>query len=116
MSPTAPTFVTLNNQLTKAHRRIRELEARETELVAHNRILCAAIEGLTEEHPRRAADVTSSLDNGGDGRLNSSDPLKHSRQRPGRTPQTPKPAVNPALAAASATGANRAKTRRFPYV
>jgi predicted transcriptional regulator len=69
MSPTAPTFVTLNNQLTKAHRRIRELEARETELVAHNRILCAAIEGLTEEHPRRAADVTSSLDNGGARRL-----------------------------------------------
>jgi hypothetical protein len=62
MSPTAPTFVTLNNQLAKAHRRIRELEARETELVAHNRILCAAIEGLTEDHPCRAADVTSSLD------------------------------------------------------
>ena len=34
MSPTAPTFVVLNDQLTKAHRRIRELEARETELLA----------------------------------------------------------------------------------
>ena len=31
MSPTAPTFVTLNDQLNKAHRRIRELQARETE-------------------------------------------------------------------------------------
>jgi cell division protein FtsB len=44
VSPTAPTFVTLNNQLNKAHHRIRQLEARETELVAHNRTLCALIE------------------------------------------------------------------------
>ena len=28
MSPTAPTIVTLNDQLNKAHRRIRELQAR----------------------------------------------------------------------------------------
>lgn len=34
MSPAAPTFGTLNNQLNKAHQRIRELEAREAELLA----------------------------------------------------------------------------------
>lgn len=51
MSPTAPTYVTLNNQLTQAHSRIRELEARETELVAHNRTLCAVMDELSnEEH------------------------------------------------------------------
>jgi hypothetical protein len=49
MSPTAPNFGTLNDQLNKAHRRIRELEARETELVAHNRALCAAIEKLAHK-------------------------------------------------------------------
>lgn len=84
MSPTAPTFVTLNSQLNRAHRRIRELEARETELVAHNTTLCAVIEELTEEHPRTTADVA--------------------------------PASNTASAGGSATGANRGKTRRFPYV
>jgi hypothetical protein len=47
MSPTAPTFVTLNDQLHRAHRRIRELEARETELFADNRTLRAAITELT---------------------------------------------------------------------
>lgn len=34
MSPTAPTLITLSNQLKKAHRRIRELQAREAELRA----------------------------------------------------------------------------------
>ena len=57
MSPTAPTFITLNDQLTKAHRRIRELEARETELLAHNRTLCAVITEITHDrspaHHRR---------------------------------------------------------------
>ena len=53
MSPTAPTFATLNDQLTKAHRRIRELEARETELLADNRTLRAAITELT--HARSPA-------------------------------------------------------------
>ena len=36
-------FVTLNDQLNKAHRRIRELQARETELLAQNRTLRAVI-------------------------------------------------------------------------
>jgi hypothetical protein len=43
MSPTSPTFFALNNQLNKAHHRIRELEARETEILAQVRILNAAI-------------------------------------------------------------------------
>lgn len=46
MSPTAPTIVTLNDQLNKAHRRIRELQARETELLNQNRTLCAVIAEL----------------------------------------------------------------------
>jgi hypothetical protein len=37
MSPTAPTFVTLNDRLNKAHRRIRELEAREIDIRRPNR-------------------------------------------------------------------------------
>jgi hypothetical protein len=116
MSPTAPTLVTLNNQLNKAHRRIRELEARETELVAHNTTLCAVIEELTEGHPR-AADVTASADDGGDGRPNTGDPFKHPRQRlGGPTPQSPTPVVNPTPAGASTAGADRVKTMRFPFV
>ena len=46
MSPTAPTLVTLNDQLNKAHQRIRELQAREAELLAQNRTLCAIITEL----------------------------------------------------------------------
>ena len=58
MSPTAPTFVTLNDQLNKAHNRIRELQARETELLAQNRTLCAVITELTDDdHARSAADL-----------------------------------------------------------
>jgi hypothetical protein len=53
VSPTAPTFVTLNDRLNKAHRRIRELQARETELLAQNRTLCAVINELTDEDPPR---------------------------------------------------------------
>jgi hypothetical protein len=44
VSPTTPAFVTLNERLNKAHRRIRELEARETELVAQNKTLRAVID------------------------------------------------------------------------
>jgi hypothetical protein len=43
MSPTTPTFATLNNRLNKAHHRIRELEARETELLGQVKTLSAAI-------------------------------------------------------------------------
>jgi hypothetical protein len=61
MSPTSPTFVTLNDQLIKAHRRIRELEAGEAELLAQNRTLCAAINELTHVvHARSGVELTSS--------------------------------------------------------
>ena len=60
MSPTAPTIVRLNDQLNKAHRQIRELQARETELLAQNRNLCAVITELTDEDARTAAEACSS--------------------------------------------------------
>lgn len=92
MSPTAPTFVTVNDQLNKAHRRIRELEARETELFADNRTLRAAITELTDaDHPRITAELTSSS-------------------------QSQAHAQTPAPAGASGTGTNRIETKRFPYV
>ena len=57
MSPAAPTFGTLNDQLNKAHHRIRELEAREAELLAQNSALCAVITELThDDHARTAAE------------------------------------------------------------
>ena len=43
MSPTRPTFVALTDRLNKAHHRIRELEARETELLAQVGTLSTAI-------------------------------------------------------------------------
>ena len=60
MSPTAPTFAALNDQLNKAHRRIRELQARETDLLAQNRTLHAVITELTDEGARTAAGLCSS--------------------------------------------------------
>ena len=55
MSPTAPTYDALINRLTKAHSRIRELQARETALATDNRTLRAAITELTHDvHPRTA--------------------------------------------------------------
>jgi len=117
VSPTTPTLVTLNDQLNKAHNRIRELEARETELLAHNRTLRAAITELThDDHPRTPADLTSSSDDGSDGFGIGNHPGKHTSQRLGPKPQSQKPLVNPASAPASATGTTRVKTRRFPNV
>ena len=117
MSPTAPTFATLNDQLNKAHRRIRELEARETELLAHTRTLRAAITALThDDHPRTAAGLTSSSNDANDGLGIGDHRVEHAHPRLGPKPQSQKPRVNPASAPASATGANRVKTRRFPYV
>ena len=117
MSPTAPTFVTLNDQLNKAHRRIRELEARETELFADNRTLRAAITELTDtDHPRTAAGLTSLSNDASDGLGIGDQRGKHTHPRLVPGPQSQKPLVNPAAAPASAKGANRGKTRRFPYV
>src|SRR3954453_9952910 len=59
-SPTAPTFVTLNDQLNRAHRRIRELKSREIELLAQNRTLWAAITELTDEDARSPAELCTS--------------------------------------------------------
>ena len=79
MSPTTPTFVTLNDQLNKAHHRIRELQARETELLARNGILHAVITELThEDHVRTAAELTS-----------SPQPPAICRQPPEKSPRNP---------------------------
>ena len=99
MSPTAPTFGTINDQLNKAHRRIRELEAHETELLAQNRTLSAAIPELThDDHPRTAAGLTSSSDDDSDGFGIGDHPGKHTSQRLGPKPQSQNPLVNPASA------------------
>ena len=96
MSPTAPTFVTLNDQLNKAHRRIRELEARETELLAHNRALRAVITELTDEdHARTAAELTSSSNDVSDGFGIGDHVGKHTSQRLGPGPQSQKPPREP---------------------
>lgn len=115
MSPTAPTFATLNDELNKAHRRIRELQARQTELLAHNRTLRAVITEMThDDDPRTAAEVTSSSNDGSNGFGIGDHPGKHTHQRLG--PQSQKPAKPPELASASGTGTARVNTRRFPHV
>ena len=112
VSPTAPTFVILNDRLNQAHRRIRELEA------------CAVITELTDDdHARSAADLssrplpTSAHGDGGDGRFGPGDQVgEHTSRRLGPAARPPAPADTPAPVSASGTGANRVKTRRFPYV
>ena len=84
VSPTAPTFVTLNEQLNKAHRRIRELEARVTDLLAYNQTLRAAITALTrDDQPRTAAALTSSSNDASDGFRIGDDRVKHTYPCPG---------------------------------
>ena len=118
MSPTATTLVTLDDQLSKAHRRIRELQARETELLAQNRTLCAVItELIHEDHPRTAAELTSSPNDGHDDRFGIGDQVgSHTSQRLSPAARSPAPAKPPAPAPGSGTGTARVKTRRFPYV
>jgi hypothetical protein len=118
VSPTAPTFATLNDELNKAHRRIRELEARETELLAQNRTLCAVItEFIHEDYPRTAAQLTSSSNGGSHDRFGIGDQVgSHTSPRPSPAKRSSAPAEPPELASASGTGAARVKTRRFPYV
>lgn len=116
MSPTAPTIVTLNDQLNKAHRRIRELQARETELLAQNRTLHAVITELTDEDARTAAELCSSplpTPSSSDARFGVGE---HASQGLGTAAQSPTPAKSSAPAPASGTGRNRVKTRRSPYV
>ena len=117
MSPTAPTFVTLNDRLNKAHRRIRELEARETELLVHNRALRAVIEELTNKGDSRAAAELASLANEAIDGLNITDPPdKHTSHGAGPVARSQASADTSVSASASGTGANRVKTRRFPHV
>jgi hypothetical protein len=47
LSPTPPSFVALNDRLNKAHRRIRELESGEAELLAQISTLRAVVTELT---------------------------------------------------------------------
>jgi hypothetical protein len=124
MSPTAPTFATLNDELNKAHRRIRELQAREAELLAQNRTLCTVITELTGEDPARsAAELCSSAlqaspsNDGSDDRFGIGDHVgEQSGQRLGPAARPPVPANTPAPVSASGTGTARVKTRQFPYV
>ena len=122
MSPTAPTFVTLNDRLNKAHRRIRELQARESELLAQNRTLHAVITALTDKDTRTAAELcssplptspTSPPHDGSDGRFGIGE---HASQRLGPAAQSPTPSKTPAPAPASGTGRGHVKTSRSPYV
>jgi len=114
VSPTAPTFATLNDELNKAHRRIRELQAHETELLAQNRTLCAVItELIHEDHPRTAAELTSSPNDGSDDRFGIGDQVgEHTSQRMGPAVRSP----TPEPACASGTGPARVKTRRCHHV
>ena len=115
MSPTAPTFATLNDELNKAHRRIRELQARETELLAQNRTLCAVITELThDDHAGTAAGLCSSplpTPSSSDVRSGIGE---HASQGMRPAAQSPTPAKTPAPA--SGTGRGRVKTRRSPNV
>ena len=118
MSPTAPTFGTLNDQLAKAHRRIRELQAREAALLAQNRTLCTVItEFIHEDHRRTTAELTSSPNDGSDDGFGIGDQVgSHTSQRLGPAERSPAPAKPPGRSSGSGTGTARVKTRRFPYV
>ncbi len=62
MSPTAPTYLALYKQLGQAKSRIRELEARENDLLTEIRTLCAAVTERTHRaHARAPDDLTPSL-------------------------------------------------------
>jgi hypothetical protein len=89
VSPTAPTYATLNNQLTKAHSRIRELQARETALAADNRTLRAVLTELTHDDHPRTAELASWSNDRSDGFGIGDDPGEHTHQllaRPHRSP------------------------------
>jgi hypothetical protein len=125
MSPTSPTYVALYKQLGQAHRRIRELEAGEAELLAQIRILCAVITDLTHEvHARSAIELTSSTvltsspDDGSDRRFGIGDPVDKSQTTQSACPpaaHSQATASRPASASTSRIGAKRTKTPR-PHV
>lgn len=116
MSPTAPTFATLNDQLNKAHYRIRELQARVTELLAQNRTLCAVITEFTDDdhaHAHRILASPPSTPSSSDVGFGMSEHANHSR---GIAAQSPTPAKAPAPPSASGTGRSRIKSSRWQYV
>jgi len=119
VSPTAPTFFTLNDRLNKAHCRIRELEARETELLAQYRALGIAIVKLTDEDSARTYTEPSSIPlptpSSCDG-FGIGDHVKHTSQRLGPVAHSQAPAQIPARSSVSRTGTTRVKTNRSPYV
>jgi hypothetical protein len=126
VSPTSPTFVTLNDRLNKAHHRIRELESGEAELLAQIRILCAVITDLTHEvHARSAVELTSSPvqtstpDDGSGSRFGIGDHVDKSDMTQSACPPVAHAQANasrPAPASTSRIGAKRAKTRRSHVV
>lgn len=125
MSPTAPTFVALNDQLNKAHRRIRELEAGEAELLAQIRILCAVITDLTHEVQARSAVEltssplqTSSPDDDGVGGFGIGDQVGKPTALRARPPAAHAQAATgrPAPASTSRVGTKRTKTQRSHVV
>jgi hypothetical protein len=124
VSPTSPTFVALNNQLNKAHHRIRELEAGEAELLAQIRILCAVITELTHEvHARSAVELSSSTvqtsspddDSGRFGIGNHVGTHTTQRARPPAA-HSQATAGRPAPASTSRIGTKRTKTQRSHVV
>jgi hypothetical protein len=65
VSPTAPTFVALNDRLIRSHNRIRQLEDSEAALLAEIRMLRAVVGELTDQTHRPAThrpDFESSSD------------------------------------------------------
>jgi hypothetical protein len=56
VSPTAPTVATINDRLNKGHRRIRELEVHQTELLAQIGTTSAVSE-LTNRDARHAVEL-----------------------------------------------------------
>ncbi len=118
MSPTVPTFATLNDELNQAHRRIRELQAREAELLAENKTLSTVIaEYIHEDHRRAAAEHTSSPNICTADGVGSGDQVGgHNSERvslPERLPGQGKP---PGRSSGSGIGATAVKTKQFPYV
>jgi hypothetical protein len=126
VSPTSPTFVALNDRLNMAHRRIRELEAGEAELLAQIRILCAVITDLTHEvHTRSAVEFTSSTvqtsspDDDSDYRFRIGDHVDKSDMTQNACPlvaHSQATAGRPAPASTSRVGTERAKTWRSHVV
>jgi hypothetical protein len=126
MSLTSPTFVALNDQLIKAHHRIRELEARETELLAQISILCAVNTTLLHDvHARCTVGLASttvqpsSPDEGSDRRFGIGDHLDTSNTAQSACPRathSQATATRPAAASTSRLDAKRPKTRQSHVV